>query len=49
MEKLVLISELPEEYWIYGMIKEEDVNTKDDFKSLKRALETIFLMGDGKL
>ncbi len=42
IEKLVLISELPEEYWIYGIKKEDYVNTRDDFKSLKKALDTIF-------
>lgn len=42
IEKLVLISELPEEYWIYGINKEEYVNTRDEFKSLKKALDSIF-------
>lgn len=42
IEKLVLISELPEEYWIYGIKKEDYVNTRDDFKSLKKAFDTIF-------
>lgn len=42
IEKLVLISELPEEYWIYGINKEDYVNARDDFKSLKKALDTIF-------
>lgn len=42
IEKLVLISELPEEYWIYGINNEEYVNTRDEFKSLKKALDSIF-------
>lgn len=41
IEKLVLVSELPEEYWIYGINQEDYVNTRDDFKSLKKALDTI--------
>lgn len=41
IEKIVLISELPEEYWIYGIKKEDYVNTRNDFKSLKKALDTI--------
>lgn len=42
VEKLVVISELPEEYWIYGINKEEYVNTRNEFKSLKKALDSIF-------
>ena len=41
IEKLVLLSELPEEYWIYGINTNDYVNTRDDFKSLKKALDTI--------
>jgi len=41
IEKLVLISELPEEFWIYGINKDDYVNTRDDFKSLKKAIETV--------
>lgn len=42
IEKLVLISELPEEYWIYGINNKEYVNTRNEFKSLKKALDSIF-------
>lgn len=42
IEKLVLISELPEEYWIYGINKEEYVDTRYEFKSLKKALDSVF-------
>lgn len=48
IEKLVLFSELPEEYWIYGIRKEDYVNTRNDFKSLKKALDTIFDLGSIK-
>lgn len=48
IEKLVLISELPEEYWIYGINTEEYVNTRDDFKSLKKALDTVLELGSIK-
>ena len=41
IQKLVLISEMPEEYWIYGINKEDYVNARDDFKSLKKALDTV--------
>lgn len=41
IEKLTLISELPEEYWIYGINKKDYINTRDEFKSLKKALDTI--------
>lgn len=45
IEKLVLVSELPEEYWIYGINQEDYVNTRDEFKSLKKALDTILDLG----
>ncbi|AWK52154.1 XRE family transcriptional regulator [Clostridium beijerinckii] len=48
IEKLVLISELPEEYWIYGMNTEDYVNTRDEFKSLKKALNTVLELGSVK-
>ena len=41
IQKLVLISEMPEEYWIYGINKEDYIDTRDDFKCLKKALDTI--------
>lgn len=41
IQKLVVLSSLPEEYWIYGINKEEYVKTRDDFKSLKKALDTL--------
>jgi len=48
IEKLVVISELPEEYWAYGLNTEDYINTRDDFKSLKKALDTIFDLGSFK-
>ena len=42
IEKLVLISDLPEEYWMYGVNKEEYMNSKDDFENLRKALDIIF-------
>lgn len=45
IEKLVLASELPEEYWIYGINQEDYVNTRDQFKSLKKALDNILDLG----
>lgn len=48
IEKLVVISDLPEEYWIYGINTEDYINTRDDFKSLKKALDTIFDLGSFK-
>ena len=45
IEKLVLVSELPEEYWIYGINQEDYVNTRDQFKSLKKALDNILDLG----
>lgn len=45
IEKLVLVSELPEEYWIYGINQEDYVNTRDEFKSFKKALDAILDLG----
>jgi len=45
IEKLVVVSELPEEYWVYVINTEDYINTRDDFKSLKKALDTIFEIG----
>lgn len=41
IEKLTLISELPEEYWVYGINKKDYINTRAKFKSLNKALDTI--------
>ena len=41
IEKLVVISELPEEYWIYGIDKDNYIDVRDDFKFLKKALDTV--------
>ena len=48
IEKLVLISELPEEYWIYGINTEDYINIRDEFKSLKKALNTVLELGSVK-
>lgn len=41
IEKLVSISNLPEEYWFYGISKDDYANTRSEFKSLKKALGTV--------
>ena len=38
---LVSISSISEEYWLYGINKEEYVNNESDFKHLKNVLNTI--------
>lgn len=48
IEKVVLISECPEEYWIYGINREDYTNTRDDFKSLNKALDAILDLGSIK-
>lgn len=48
LEKLVLISQLAEEYWMYGIYQEDFINTRDEFKSLKKALDTVLELGDFK-
>lgn len=41
IEKLVSLSEIPEEYWLYGISKEDYLNASHDFKILKKTLDTI--------
>lgn len=33
------------EYWIYGINQEDYINTRDEFKSFKKALDTILDLG----
>jgi len=41
LNKLVSISSLSEEYWLYGINKEEYINNEIDFKNLKNVLNAI--------
>jgi len=41
IEKLVSVSEVPEEYWLYGISKEEYLSARYDFKVLRKTLDTI--------
>lgn len=41
IEKLVILSNLPEEYWVYGINAGEYIESRNDFKSLRKALDTI--------
>lgn len=41
IEKLVLVSEIPEEYWLYGINKEDYLSVRNDFKFLRKTLYTI--------
>jgi transcriptional regulator with XRE-family HTH domain len=41
LNKLVSISELSEEYWLYGINTQDYINNKDDFKNLRKVLDTI--------
>lgn len=41
IQKLATISELPEEYWIYGIDIVDYLNYRDEFKSLRKALNAI--------
>jgi len=48
IEKLVSISELPEEYWLYGINKEEYLDASHDFKNLRKTLDTFIELGSFK-
>lgn len=41
IEKLVILSEKPEEYWLYGIEKDDYVSVRDDFKSLTKAIDQL--------
>ena len=41
IEKLVSVSEIPEEYWLYGINKEDYLSARNDFKFLRKTLYTI--------
>lgn len=41
IDKLVNISHKPEEYWIYGIDTEEYIDSRNDFKSMKKAMEQL--------
>lgn len=46
MEKLIVLTELPYEYWMFGAEKEEDIiNTREDMKCLKDAFEQLYEIG----
>lgn len=48
IEKLVSISKLPEEYWMCGIDKEDYLDTSQDFKNLRKTLDTILELGSIK-
>lgn len=46
LDKLVEISNKPEEYWIYGITQEDEyLNVREEFKSVKRAYNELKLLG----
>ena len=45
MISLVAESGLPTEYWMYGTTDKEYVKTREDFKSLKLAIEQLIDLG----
>ena len=45
IEKLASISELPEEYWMYGINKKDYLDASQNFKNLRKTLNTIFEIG----
>ncbi|HID0881882.1 TPA: helix-turn-helix domain-containing protein [Clostridium botulinum] len=45
IEKLVCESNMPEEYWIYGIEKNEYINVREDLKCVRKAIEQILDLG----
>jgi len=45
MISLVAESGMPTEYWLYGTTDKEYVKTREDFKSLKLAIEQLIDLG----
>lgn len=46
IDKLVLLSEKPEEYWIYGIEEDKEyIDSRNEFKCTHKALEQLFELG----
>ncbi len=45
IEKLVCESNMPEEYWIYGIEKNDYINVREDLKCVRKAVEQIMDLG----
>lgn len=41
LDKIVSVSNLPEEYWLYGIKKTDYYKSENEFKHLKKTLKTI--------
>lgn len=41
IEKLVQMNKVPEEYWLYGMDKENNLSDSEEFENLKKVIEMI--------
>ena len=48
MKKLVSISKIPEECWLYGISKEDYLDASHDLKNLRKTLDTILEFSDIK-
>lgn len=48
IEKLVVESGKPEEYWIYGVDESEYINVREDLKCVRKAVEQIIELGLAK-
>lgn len=46
MIKLVAATELPEEYWFYGISKDQYIDVRENLKSTKLAVDTITKIGN---
>ena len=45
LAKLVLISNKPEEYWVYGVNDEQYIEAREEFKCTKKAIEQLIELG----
>ena len=45
LEKLVLQSDRPEEYWLYGVSKNEYIEKREEFKCMKDAIKQLKEIG----
>lgn len=45
LAKLVLLSNKPEEYWLYGVETEKYIEVREEFKCTKKAIEQLIELG----
>lgn len=45
LKKLVEISGLPEEYWVYGIINDKSINNREELKDTRESINLLINLG----